>query len=212
MRRVTASPLKILAILLLVMSLGLTSAVAANVSPTASSKGTPAAKAAPAERTVAATPQGRMNSRIVGETANGHRVTGSFVPVTFVKKPGRIKVRGMLLGVVHRPAARDIRFSGLRTMTVKTIEGVAPRAGASTTAARARCDILNLVLGPLDLDLLGLEVHLNRVVLDIIARSGAGNLLGNLLCAVAGLLDGPGGLGQITRLLNRILGLLRLGV
>ncbi len=209
MRRVTASPLKILAILLLVMSLGLTSAVAANVSPTAPSRGTSAAEAA---KVVAASPQGRMNSRIVGETANGHRVTGSFVPVTFVKKPGRIKVRGMLLGVVHRPAARDIRFSGLRTMTVKTIEGVAPRAGASTTAARARCDILNLVLGPLDLDLLGLEVHLNRVVLDIIARSGAGNLLGNLLCAVAGLLDGPGGLGQITRLLNRILGLLRLGV
>jgi len=211
MRRVTASPLKTLAILLLVMSLGLTSAVAANVSPTASSKGAPAAKAAPAARTVAASPQGRMNSRIVGETANGHRVTGSFVPVTFVKKPGRIKVRGMLLGVVHRPSARDIRFSGLRTMTVKTIEGVAPRPGASTTAAR-RCDILNLVLGPLDLDVLGLEIHLNRVVLDIIARSGAGNLLGNLLCAVAGLLDGPGGLGQITRLLNRILGLLRRGV
>jgi hypothetical protein len=71
---------------------------------------------------------------------------------------------------------------------------------------------LNLVLGPLDLNLLGLEVHLNRVVLDIVARTGAGNLLGNLLCAVAGLLDGTGTLDQLrlANALNRVLALLRL--
>jgi hypothetical protein len=50
--------------------------------------------------------------------------------------------------------------------------------------------ILNLVFGPLDLNLLGLQVHLDRVVLNITAQPGAGNLLGNLLCAVAGLLNG----------------------
>ena len=49
------------------------------------------------------------------------------------------------------------------------------------------------MLGPLDLNLLGLEVHLDPVVLDIVAQPGPGNLLGNLLCAVAGLLDGAGG-------------------
>ena len=72
--------------------------------------------------------------------------------------------------------------------------------------------MLNLVLGPLDLNLLGLEVHLKQVVLDIVAQSGAGNLLGNLLCAVAGLLDGGlgGVLDQVAALLNQILGALRL--
>jgi hypothetical protein len=50
-----------------------------------------------------------------------------------------------------------------------------------------RCSILHLVLGPIDLDLLGLVVHLNRVVLDITAQPGPGNLLGNLLRAIAGL-------------------------
>jgi hypothetical protein len=49
-------------------------------------------------------------------------------------------------------------------------------------------------------------------VLNIVAQSGAGNLLGNLLCAVAGLLDGSGALGRISRLLNRVLGLLGLGL
>ena len=69
----------------------------------------------------------------------------------------------------------------------------------------ATCDILHLELGPLDLDLLGLVVHLDKIVLDIDAESGPGNLLGNLLCAVAGLLDNPNGLA---RLLNQILQIL----
>ena len=67
------------------------------------------------------------------------------------------------------------------------------------------CEILHLDLGPLSLDLLGLQVDLSRIVLDITAQAGAGNLLGNLLCAVAGLLDNPGGLAK---LLNQILGVL----
>ena len=33
-------------------------------------------------------------------------------------------------------------------------------------------------------------MQLNQVVLDITAIPGPGNLLGNLLCAIAGLLDG----------------------
>ena len=48
--------------------------------------------------------------------------------------------------------------------------------------------------------------------LNITAQSGPGNLLGNLLCAVAGLLNGPTGLNailtQIAALLNQLLGIL----
>jgi hypothetical protein len=76
--------------------------------------------------------------------------------------------------------------------------------------ASGTCQILHLELGPLDLDLLGLQVHLDRVVLDITAQSGPGNLLGNLLCAVAGLLDSGATGGALTRLLNQILGLIQL--
>jgi hypothetical protein len=54
-------------------------------------------------------------------------------------------------------------------------------------------------------------VHLDRVHLNITAESGPGNLLGNLLCAIAGLLD-PGpltNLQALADLLNQILALLR---
>jgi len=71
------------------------------------------------------------------------------------------------------------------------------------------CEILHLELGPLDLDLLGLVVHLDQVVLDISAEPGPGNLLGNLLCAITGLLDSPGTqLSQLVNLLNRLLAIL----
>ena len=70
-----------------------------------------------------------------------------------------------------------------------------------------------MTLGPLHLDLLGLVVDLNQVNLNITAEQGSGNLLGNLLSSVAGLLDnsrgGGGGLNgllqAITSLLNQIL-------
>jgi cobalamin biosynthesis protein CobT len=52
------------------------------------------------------------------------------------------------------------------------------------------CPVLNLDLGPLDLNLLGLRVELNRTLLDVTAEPGDNNLLGNLLCAVSGALDG----------------------
>jgi hypothetical protein len=42
----------------------------------------------------------------------------------------------------------------------------------------AACPILHLDLGPLDLNLLGLHVHLNEVILNIEAIPGPGNLLG----------------------------------
>jgi hypothetical protein len=74
------------------------------------------------------------------------------------------------------------------------------------------CTILTLDLGPLDLEVLGLRVQLNEIELDITGETGAGNLLGNLLCAIADI--GAGGLsdlldsviGALNNLLNQLLG------
>jgi hypothetical protein len=85
----------------------------------------------------------------------------------------------------------------------------APAAQAAQVTQQATCDILNLVLAPLHLDLLGLVVDLpNPLVINIFAESGPGNLLGNLLCAITGLLDGTGAAGQLVAALNRMLGAL----
>ena len=199
----------------LLVALVVTAAVALVSGGAATGSSAPAAPAVAAGRTVAHTPQGELTSRIVGETGNGRRVTGSFVPIKFSRHDGKVFVRGLLQGVVHNTDGTTRTFGVMRTMRVKTINGEPARTGvAARSLAAAPCDVLNLVLGPLDLDLLGLQVHLDRVVLNIVAQSGAGNLLGNLLCAVTGLLDGglDGLLGRLTNLLNQILGRLGLGL
>jgi hypothetical protein len=111
------------------------------------------------------------------------------------------------------------------TLTVtrfKVVNGVHTAVGTITTpggaqfpfeapviGARGSCRILDLTLGPINLNLLGLQVDLSRVDLDITAQSGSGQLLGNLLCAVASLQNPTGSaLNQLARLLNHILGAL----
>jgi len=56
---------------------------------------------------------------------------------------------------------------------------------AGTQAVQAVCTVLDLTVGPLDLNLLGLMVHLDKVHLLITADPNGG-LLGSLLCSLAG--------------------------
>jgi len=91
-----------------------------------------------------------------------------------------------------------------------------PTAGAAgVTIQQAVCEVLDLTLGPLDLNLAGLMVHLDTVHL-LITADPTGGLLGSLL---AGLLCGSGGLSgllgdiatnlqAIVNILNQILALL----
>jgi hypothetical protein len=62
--------------------------------------------------------------------------------------------------------------------------GIPLVANAVTAGAAGTCPVLDLVLGPLHLDLLGLLVDLNQVHLTITATPGPA--LGNLFCALAG--------------------------
>lgn len=117
----------------------------------------------------------------------------------------KVVARGLLTGTL-------VDENGVTTAIVRTVSLPLILPGATvaeSVAAAASCGILHLELGPLDLDLLGLVVHLDKVVLDISAEPGSGNLLGNLLCAITGLLDGTGiNLGLLSNLLNQLLALL----
>ena len=160
----------------------------------------------------------KVLSYVFGKTASGKKVRGVFIPRSFRTSGDTLLAKGVLKGKIVKPG-KDRHFTKRGVLIpVSSIDGrqITP-AMARTNAfppvpAAGACNVLNLVLGPLDLNILGVRVHLNQVVLDIVAQSGAGQLLGNLLCAVAGLLD-PGSplsglLAQLTTLLNQILGAL----
>jgi hypothetical protein len=131
-----------------------------------------------------------LNIPITG-AGGGAIFSGTFQLQKFATDQGQLVATGLLSGVVTTA-------TGVSTSVVRTIS--LPAAVGDTS-----CGILHLDLGPLHLDLLGLQVDLSRVILDITAQSGAGNLLGNLLCGVANLLNNPSGLAD---LLNRIIALL----
>lgn len=153
------------------------------------------------------------------KTALAVPVTGSFAPSTtsgtltslgsgtfagtfniqqFANQGGNLVAIGTLVGTLTNGAGQ--------TQSI-----VLPNITAPVTAATASCPILSLTLGPLHLDVLGLVIDLNQVNLNITAQPGPGNLLGNLLCDVANLLNSNGGaLTSITNLLNQILGALGL--
>jgi hypothetical protein len=104
-------------------------------------------------------------------------------------------------------------FTGTLTDAAGNVTNLVNTAVSSVVTNQSTgggCQILDLVLGPLHLDLLGLVVDLNQVHLNITAVPGPGNLLGNLLCAVTHLLDNTGAsnnaVQNLVNILNGLLG------
>jgi hypothetical protein len=134
------------------------------------------------------------NIPITGNLAGGGTFEGLLTITGFAFQNGQLLVSGVLTGI----ATQD----GVVTEITQTFTNIP----ANLLGGQQRCQILFLDLGPIFLDLLGLQVDLSRIVLDITAVGGQGRLLGNLLCAVAGLLDRGGPLGNLLNQINRLLG------
>jgi hypothetical protein len=160
---------------------------------------------ASAPAAVAAPPSGSVSEAVggtcsivteAGETVDG-TLTGVLTLTRFRASGGQLNVTGTLVGACSGVNAAGETVSQLINTTV---------TGAVT--ATGTCQILNLVIGPIHLDLLGLVVDTNQIEIDITAESGPGNLLGNLLCAVANLLNSSGSNTALANLLNQILAIL----
>ena len=105
-----------------------------------------------------------------------------------------------LCATLQRVSAADggtavVRVTGTVTDANGAVTGFTQTARVPVEVAQTSCDILVQDTEP---------IHL-----EIRAEQGPGNLLGNLLCAIAGLLD-PGDpiTGPVADLINRIIGIL----
>jgi hypothetical protein len=90
----------------------------------------------------------------------------------------------------------------IATLTFATIAGIITETVLLPASVTGSCSILDLHIGAISLNLLGLQVDLAAVDLDIVAQTGAGNLLGNLLCAITNLLNSNAAGNAITRLVG----------
>jgi hypothetical protein len=119
---------------------------------------------------------------VTGKSKSSKNFRGTYTIDRFRSSQGDLFSVGTLRGRLgqRRVAAREVTMP-------------AALSGAPSTAQLPpipnACEILNLVVGPITLDLLGLVVRTNRINVRIDAVPGPGNLLGNLLCAITGLLD-----------------------
>ena len=151
---------------------------------------TPTALAAPTNA-----PATHLTATVSGTatTPSGATLTGSLSNIVFKNVNGVLTLTGNLTGTVKSATGQVLK-------TFSNVPISVPVTSTSTT-----CPILHLTLGPLSLSLLGLNVYLSQVVLDITAQSGPGNLLGNLLCSVAHLLDSNASVNGLVNALNNLL-------
>lgn len=133
---------------------------------------------------------------LTGTTSSGATFAGTLTNLHFVNQNGVLGVAGDLTGTLTDALGN----------TIGSVTGLPITLPVAGSASSGSCTILDLTLGPLHLDLLGLVVDLNQVHLTITGQTGNGQLLGNLLCGLANALNGSGG-GGLAGILNRILGI-----
>jgi len=100
-------------------------------------------------------------------------------------------------------------LTNLTSGLTDVLNGALGQVTAPSSVSGATGNILHLSLGPVDLNLLGLNVHLDNcangpVTIDVTAQQGPGRLLGNLLGGLSHLLDSNANLIAIGNKLDRI--------
>ncbi len=128
---------------------------------------------------------------------------GTYTIQRFSTRNGKLVAVGTLKGKLRgdRVTKRGVKIPATLTRNAQASQLPDPTQGA--------CQVLNLVLNPIDLNLLGLRVATSRIEVLIEAIPGANALLGNLLCGITGILDPQGqSAGTLARALNAILALL----
>jgi opacity protein-like surface antigen len=134
-----------------------------------------------------------FNNVSVSGTFDGGTFSGTLHVQQFAAQNGNLVAVGKLSGTLTNTAGNVIG-------TVKNVKVALP----TTFTVDPSCTILNLVLGPITLNLLGINVFVSQITITITAQQGT--LLGNLLCSL--VTTPPPTLQQIITILNEILALL----
>jgi len=151
---------------------------------------------------------------ITGKAKNGKQFTGTYTIKRFTHRGDQIYAVGTMQGKLkNRKVKRsNVRIPvSLKRHSAATTSQLPPVTDDPDPTAGA-CQVLDLVLNPIDLNLLGLRVATSRIEVLVEAIPGANALLGNLLCGITGILDPQGTTAQpvgiLTRVLNALLALL----
>src|SRR4029077_4665572 len=122
---------------------------------------------------------------------------------SFENRAGTIYAIGMVSGAVtDSPNVTRSGISGPLALPVSPTSSPPLATSSAITAQATPCDVLHLQFGGTTLNLLGLDVALSPVTLDIPGQAGP---LGELVCQAVATL---GNVAALVGLLNQILSLL----
>src|SRR5438034_10410387 len=125
-------------------------------------------------------------ARFATATANGTQQVGlltvKFTVTKFIKRHHRLYAVGAAIAQFNPTAENPNHLPTKAVRRTFTARVLHVRRFAS---AQKICPVLDLTVGPLDLNLLGLMVHLDKVHLTITADD-EGGILGQLLCGIGG--------------------------
>ena len=123
----------------------------------------------------------KVSIPVVGTTAVGGAFSGVFNLASFAVQNGQVVALGTISGVL----------TSAEGVVGSVLSSVALPIDVGTTT----CGILQVDMAPSVQDLLGMQVDLSRINLDITANTGG--LLGNIFCTVSGLLGNATGLASV---------------
>ena len=152
----------------------------------------------------------KIKGSFTDEYGKHGKLRGTLDITRFAAENEKIVAIGEITGVMTDSKGVETGVSQVVTLPVERLRVTMEEDQAFSRMSMIEIPVLHLTLGPLDLDLLGLTVHLDRIVLNVDAHTGPGQLLGNLLVALLSLLDPIAflaNLAQIIDILNQILNL-----
>jgi hypothetical protein len=166
---------------------------------------------------------GALTLPIAGSVVGGGAFNGTVTINRFATQNGQLVAIGFVRGSITN-AAGTVLGTSLRPVTLPVSLGTGPALTSAASAEKARmlpalftgatggrwtrvqatsCGVLHIALGPVAMNVLGFNVNLSAVTLDL-AGDSAGPL-GALVCQAIALLNN---VAKVVGLLNSILGLL----
>ena len=149
----------------------------------------------------AGTAQTTRATAATGTTTQVGAVTVTLTVNRFVKRGKRLYAVGTAISQ-FKPTAENAAKYPSKTVRRAFTAPVRKLKRIQFQSAQRICPVLDLTLGPLDLNLLGLMVHLDKTRLTITADSNGG-LLGSLLCSIAGRGSAAAKAAKLTKILRR---------
>jgi hypothetical protein len=158
-----------------------------------------------------------LTLQATGRFARGGEFAGTITINKFEQRGNDIVAVGFVQGTLHRGGrAVATGLAGeVAWPVIVSASGLSPAGGrapatgqfrrisSSIVLAQADCPVVQIALGAVDVNILGVAVSLSPVALNLSGESGTP--LGDLICAASALLGNVAGLVNV---LNSILGLL----